>query len=427
MWRAIAAFEKRSSRESGSCVGLEIAVARFAMESGRAVSDRHRIPSLDGLRAISIVMVFIAHLAGTARFPLSAGTGNFLGLGELGVHVFFVISGYLITRLLLDELNTHGRVNLAAFYLRRTLRIFPPYYVYLAVVFVSGSLSVLQLAPHDIAHGLTYTSNYYPERSWFLGHTWSLSVEEQFYLLWPALLMLAGRRRAILIAAWTVVLVPLVRLGSWELMRWASDGIGHRFETVADAIAVGCVLAGIRPWLHRSAVYMRALASPWFVAVPLIVVAANLLHDHPVAYFLGGLFLTNVGAAACLDRCVTFASGRVGRFLNARPMVFVGSISYSLYLWQQLFLNRSSANAMSTFPLNLALAVCAALASYHVVERPSLQLRRWIESRRDDERHVVVTRSNRKIFAPFKVRCASGAVAKIGQQAARGGRGLRVR
>ena len=342
-----------------------------------------RIPSLDGLRAISIVMVLLAHLSGTRGFPVAAATGNFLGLGELGVHVFFVISGYLITRLLMDELDAHGRISLGGFYLRRTLRIFPPYYVYLAVVFVMGLAGWIQLASHDIAHGLTYTSNYYPGRSWFLGHTWSLSVEEQFYLLWPALLVLAGRRRAVAIAALTVLMVPVIRLASWEFMRWSGDGIGHRFETVADAIAIGCVLAGIRPWLHRSPAYLRALESPFFLAVPLIVFAANLLHDHPVVYWTVGLFVVNIGVAACLDWCVTLPAGRIGRFLNTAPLVFVGSMSYSLYLWQQLFLNRSSSNTMSAFPFNLALAVAAALASFYLVERPSLRLRRWIEKRRD--------------------------------------------
>ena len=338
-----------------------------------------RIPSLDGLRAISIVMVLFAHLAGTRGFPVTAGAGNLLGLGELGVHVFFVISGYLITRLLMDELDQHGRISLKHFYFRRTLRIFPPYYAYLGVAFLMGLAGFLQLASHDLAHGLTYTSNYYPGRSWFLGHTWSLSVEEQFYLLWPALIVLAGRRRAVVFAALTVLLVPVIRLASWELMRWSGDGIGHRFETVADAIAIGCLLAGSRPWLHRSVVYLRALASPYFAVVPLVVFVASLLHDHPVVYFTVALFVVNIGIAACLDWCVTFSEGRIGAMLNAAPMVFVGTMSYSLYLWQQLFLNRSSAHAISTFPLNLVLAVTAALASYYVVERPSLRLRRRIE------------------------------------------------
>jgi peptidoglycan/LPS O-acetylase OafA/YrhL len=164
-------------------------------------------------------------------------------------------------------------------------------------------------------------------------------------------------------------------------MRWSGDGIGHRFETVADAIAIGCLLAGIRPWLHRSSAYLRMLGSPGFVAVPLLVIAANLLHDHPVVYFTAALFIVNIGVAACVDWCVTFSEGRVGRMLNATSVVFVGTMSYSLYLWQQIFLNRSSANSISTFPLNLVLAVTAAVASYYLVERPSLRLRRRLEKR----------------------------------------------
>jgi peptidoglycan/LPS O-acetylase OafA/YrhL len=188
----------------------------------------------------------------------------------------------------------------------------------------------------------------------------------------------------------------VVRTGSWELIRWSGDGIGHRFETVADAMAVGCLLAGARDWLHRSPWYVRALGSRWFVLAPLIAIAGNLLHDHPVANFLVGMTVMNVGAAMTIDWCVTYPQGRIGRMLNAAPLVFVGGISYSLYLWQQIFLNRASANSISTFPLNLVLAFGAALASYYVVERPSLRLRRRIESGWDRRAatapgHVVVS------------------------------------
>src|SRR5439155_2931926 len=182
-----------------------------------AAAER-RIPSLDGLRAISITLVLVSHLAGTRNFPLSATTGNFLGLGEFGVIVFFVISGFLITGLLLDELARTDRIRLGRFYFRRTLRIFPPYYMLIAVLAVAGAAGVIQLAPHDVARTMTYTSNYYAGRSWFVGHTWSLSVEEQFYLLWPAVLLLAGTRRAFVIAGAVVLLAPVVRVGEWELL-----------------------------------------------------------------------------------------------------------------------------------------------------------------------------------------------------------------
>jgi peptidoglycan/LPS O-acetylase OafA/YrhL len=142
-------------------------------------------------------MVLLAHPPEHAAFRCPRPPAA-CSAGELGVHVFFVISGFLITGLLMEELALSGRISLSRFYLRRTLRIFPAYYAYLAIAFLAAVAGWVQLAPHDLMHGLSYTSNYYPSRSWFLGHTWSLSVEEQFYLLWPALVVLTGPRRAVL-------------------------------------------------------------------------------------------------------------------------------------------------------------------------------------------------------------------------------------
>jgi peptidoglycan/LPS O-acetylase OafA/YrhL len=339
------------------------------------LSER-RIPSLDGLRAVSIALVLLAHLAGTRFFPLDSAAGSFWNFGDLGVRVFFVISGFLITGLLLSEMAATGRVHLGRFYFRRTLRIFPPYYVYLAAVTAAAGAGAVQLAPHDGIHAVSYTSNYYAERSWFVGHTWSLSVEEQFYLLWPAVLILAGVRRGIWIAALVVLTAPVIRVLEWNLLPAFAAGIGHRFETVADAIAVGCVLAGVREFLHRHRLYMRALASPLFVVVPLAALLGSLTHDHPQVWFGAGMTVTNVCIALIIDWSVTFHQGRVGRLLNAAPLVFVGWISYSLYLWQQPFLNRASASDLTAFPVNLSLAVLCALASYFFIERPSLALRK---------------------------------------------------
>ena len=340
-----------------------------------------RIPSLDGLRAISIGFVFLGHLAGTRGFPVSSVMGNATGIAELGVHVFFVISGYLITRLLLQEVERHGRIDLGRFYLRRTLRIFPPYYALIIVLVLANIAGMITLAPHDALRAVTYTTNYDADRSWYVGHTWSLSVEEQFYLLWPAVMLLARPRKALIAAACVVLCVPVVRVATWELMRWSADGIGHRFETVADAIAIGCVLAGVRTRLHQRPAYLRFLSSPLFIFIPVLTLAANLLHDHPVVYFGAAFTIVNIGVALIIDWCVTFEDGRIGRLLNARPLVFVGWLSYSLYLWQQLFLNRESDAVTASFPLNLGLAVIAALASYYMVEQPALRLRRRLEGR----------------------------------------------
>ena len=361
---------------SGYCTACRVSQELI----GERLATSGRIPSLDGLRAVSIGLVLLAHLVGTRSFPLTVESGQVLALGELGVHVFFVISGFLITRLLLEELGITGRNSLPDFYFRRTMRIFPAYYFFLLVLAALAWGGIVQLTSGDMAHALTYTSNYYSARSWLVGHTWSLSVEEQFYLLWPALVVMAGRRRALWLAALAVAFAPMIRIASWELMRSSGDGIGHRFETVADAIAVGCVLAGARDWLHQLPSYRRLLASRLFVLVPCLAVAGSLLYDHPVAHFLIGISVMNLAIAASLDWCVTFGSGRVGRVLNWAPLVFVGTISYSLYLWQQLFLNRMSGAPTAAFPLNLMLACVAALTSYYLVEKPALRLRRRLEA-----------------------------------------------
>ena len=156
-----------------------------------------RIASLDGLRAISIGLGLLGHLAGTRFFPLTSAAGDFFALAETGVLIFFIISGFLITTLLLHELDNSGRINLLKFYFRRTLRIFPPYYFLIAVLLVLRFLGYISLSNYDVLHAFTYTSNYFYPEGWYLGHPWSLSVEEQFYLLWPAILLLSGKRKAV--------------------------------------------------------------------------------------------------------------------------------------------------------------------------------------------------------------------------------------
>jgi len=343
--------------------------------------EHGRIPSLDGLRGISILMVLLGHLAGTRGFPLSAAAGNRTAVAEIGVHVFFVISGFLITGLLLAELATTDRIRLGRFYFRRTLRIFPPYYALLAALLAAQTAGVLLLAPGDMAHAVTYTSNYDAARSWPIGHTWSLGVEEQFYLLWPACLVLLGARRGLAAAVLVVLATPLVRLAELQLFPAYIDGIGARFETIADAIAIGCVLACARAWLHRQAAYLRFLTSPAFVLVPLAIFAGSMTGQHPHIAYVIGFPLANVATALAVDWAVTCPERLAGRLLNARPLVFIGLISYSLYLWQQPFLNRTGAAAWNVFPLNILLAFIFAVASYYIVERPSLAFRRRLERR----------------------------------------------
>ena len=117
--------------------------------------------------------------------------------GRLGVQIFFVISGFLITSLLLREKESTGSISLKLFYARRTLRIFPAFYLFFITIAVLSYLRLIELPRYDLLHAATYTMNYSGNGTWWMGHLWSLSVEEQFYFVWPSLMFLIGTRNAL--------------------------------------------------------------------------------------------------------------------------------------------------------------------------------------------------------------------------------------
>lgn len=353
--------------------------------SGQAPGDRdRRIPSLDGLRAISIALVLLAHASLTPGFPhwMRDAIAPF-GLGNLGVRVFFVISGFLITGLLVREHATKGRISLRSFYLRRTFRIFPAYYAYLFCVLVAAALRWLPpVPPKALLHALTYTVNYTDIGTWMTAHFWSLSVEEQFYLLWPPILVWLGIRGGFRAATAFVLLSPVVRILLYQFVPSWHDVMGTSFESVGDAIATGCLLSYWRDGLWARGWYRRLLSSGWVVLIPLAVVALTVLDGRPRFSFALGIPMKNIGIAIMLDWSVRFPASRVGRFLNAPAVAFVGVLSYSLYVWQQLFIVHDFGSRWLRFPLNLGWAFLAALLSYHLVEQPALRLRARIERRR---------------------------------------------
>jgi len=345
-----------------------------------AADDRGRIPSLDGLRAVSIALVLYGHLEsghGFVQGKLTAWLGD---VAHLGVTVFFVISGFLITSLLKSERERTQKISLKNFYLRRALRIFPAFYVFILALILASAVGWIHLSGTDLAVALTYTVNYYPDRSWNIGHLWSLSIEEQFYLLWPFAFVLLGERRALIAAAIAFLAGPLVRVAMAVL--FAHDSALRDLEifpAMADSIAIGCALALLRPRLIAQAWYVRMTASAWLAPILLsMIFLINSQLRHPVVDLFGWPIVL-LAIAILVEASTRHADSWAGRFLNCRPVVFVGVLSYSLYLWQQPFLNRHLDAPFTRFPLNLALAIGAALLSYFLIERPLIGVRRRLE------------------------------------------------
>jgi peptidoglycan/LPS O-acetylase OafA/YrhL len=332
-----------------------------------------RLPSLDGLRAVSIALVIYGHTTGTRGFPI---TKERFGIAEVGVRVFFIISGFLITTLLLQEINATGTVSLRGFYRRRVLRIFPAFYTYWFITLALVMAGLLVIPYREMAYAATYTINYVADRPWNLGHIWSLAVEEQFYALWPLALFLLGRKRAFWLAGGVLLLVPPVRVAQFFLWPTHRSGITEEFQTIADCIAAGCLLAGCRDWLWGRASYRRFITSWKFWLAPCAIVITSFMGAHPLLNWLIAIPVFNIAIALCIDRWTRVPhTDPVALFLNWKPVAFVGVLSYSLYLWQQPFLDRYSYHTWNRFPINIVLAFVFALGSYYAIERPFLNLR----------------------------------------------------
>jgi peptidoglycan/LPS O-acetylase OafA/YrhL len=350
----------------------------IAAAAVRQKSKRELVPSLDGLRAISIALVLIGHAGGTRGLPrIDFGVGSY---ARLGVIVFFVISGFLITMLLQAEHARKGCVSLKLFYMRRALRLFPAAYAYLTCISFLWMADLIALRGSDLWHAATYTVNYLPDRSWQVGHLWSLSVEEQFYLLWPLAFVTMRPGNAARMAAAVMIVGPVARAARRTFLAGTPYQDMEMFPMVADSLATGCLLAYARGWLEGRSWYLR-LFQPWRSAGLLaLILLINRYMDYTVVR-VAGTSVVNLGIAVLIHRCVYSHGDPVGRILNWRPVAFIGTLSYSLYLWQQLFLNRDSTAWINAFPQNLVFTAAAALCSYLFLEKPLMQLRRRLGDR----------------------------------------------
>lgn len=320
------------------------------------MSDRVRSPGLDGVRGISFLMVFWMHLAFAGAPDLPALPS---WVGRQGVVVFFVLSGYLITRRLLEH------PGLARFYWRRCWRIFPAFYTYLGVVLGLWAIGWYRLESRAVAAAATYWINWLPgERGWPLSHLWSLAVEEQFYLFWPLLLSWHQRRR--LAAEPTLLLILL----AWPLQHWWRKGeLGPESAVQAltlvsfDSILWGCLAAllsqrGLKAPNSRIPAAILVVLYGWPQVFPGFL--ASPIRGFCIAWLLWGL-TDNPGH-------------RLVRMLEWRGLVWLGQRSYALYLWHMPCCDPRLLPMLGWPTATLATLALAEL-SYRFIETPGMKRR----------------------------------------------------
>jgi peptidoglycan/LPS O-acetylase OafA/YrhL len=335
----------------------------------------HNIPTLDGWRAVAIIMVIVCHL-------MPSTNSDWMWCGATGVDIFFGLSGFLITRLLLQEHDRTGQISLRGFYHRRVFRILPPMFAFLIVIALSG----LFRSKLEVASTLLFFRNYLPDDgTTFTRQLWSLSVEEHFYLIWPGLLILLGIPRTKNLVGYFAFGIALWRLVA-PTMLWANvTGISPSLRTDfrLDSLLWGCVVAFIlqdKASKSKLTSTLRPLA--WILIVSAII-APHFVYRIPILepFMLIGTFVIPMLTPFVLAGTVLHPQWILSRFLEFSVMKWIGKLSYSIYLWNALFLMDGKFHTQSMC-INIIIVAAVASLSYYFLELPMIRLGQTISRRR---------------------------------------------
>jgi peptidoglycan/LPS O-acetylase OafA/YrhL len=360
-------------------------------QSSRLLGHR---PGLDGLRAIAVGLVLLHH---TAAILIPAEAEGFFSGGFLGVDLFFVLSGFLITTLLLERRERREARPLRSFYARRALRLLPA-----VAALLVGNLLVAVVEEEGVSSALksfgvvfTYTTNWallyaFGDLSPNLSHLWSLAIEEQFYAIWPLVLLGAlslglVRRRM----AWLCIALALAA-AIWRAALYQSGtewlAIYIRTDARADALLIGAALALVRPDVMLGRIHPRVRSAAGTVALVVFIAIASAVHGDSGSLYLGGYTVVALlaGALITIELAGPWA---LHSALSSRPMVYVGRLSYSLYLWHFLVFrvvdqHVADSSTASRLALGWGLTAAVSVASFRLVERPALRVKDRIGRRR---------------------------------------------
>jgi peptidoglycan/LPS O-acetylase OafA/YrhL len=322
-----------------------------SVQTAKPAITSGRIPALDGWRGIAILLVLFDHIQ-------VAITGHYIhpwmNTGQHGVTIFFVLSGFLITSKLIE-----GPIDIKQFFIRRFFRLMPAAWAYLAtLLFLNRMTGVSFMTWPEIRACLLFYRNMV-HISGNAGHFWSLSLEEQFYLVWPCLLILAGARRCRWIAGVGACGCALYRWHFWS--HYDRLGPNCMSQVRADALLVGCLMALL---LSNPRVRVASIRWAKWTATPALIM---LLFCVARFQWLPPL-REGIAIAVLISMCVLFPYAIWTRLLSWQPLAWLGVVSYSIYLWQELFVHLGHGTGSLPY-ICIGLPVFA-LGSYYLIERP---------------------------------------------------------
>lgn len=340
------------------------------------------IPTLDGWRAVAIIAVVLDHAIAYGVGALHPRLLAVTRIGQNGVSLFFAISGFLICSRLIEEEKASGKIGLGGFYIRRASRILPAALVYLAILGALGFVGVVAVSSKEWWASVFFYRNYLPpgaiDRGWggYTIHYWSLAVEEHFYFLWPAILLVSGCRRAKWAAGGLAILDWIWRL--WDsrhgFIAKLLPGllVGARTDVRISGLIMGCLAALILANPGRLSRY-RKYVTPWTWTLCVAgYIALQFVYRRHNYTLLESILLASIVSGTVALPSMTFAG-----LLEMKWMRWIGRLSYSIYLWQQFFLLPGAKYPMSIlqrFPINLLALVAVAGLSYRYIERPMIRI-----------------------------------------------------
>ena len=363
------------------------------MSTAESHPVQEKIRGFDGLRGLAVIAVILTHMGMYAiwvkKGVLSTGALPMVN-GDAGVHVFFVLSGFLITALLVQEVQSTGTVSIRRFYMRRILRIFPLYFLVVGLVAAMQVVGNAEVPDRAFLYALSYTVNFMPRADYagVFGHLWSLAVEEHYYLVWPFVFgALFLRRRGLLLALAALVLALFVYLQGAGLNAFrAAYFVDYWTVTAGASIVIGSVFGILATARGLPLGLTTALRSPatLFLAVLLY---AHTAWGGSLPWELGKP-VRALGVGLLLCYIAAHQESLVTRVLDLPPLRYLGVISYGVYLWQGFFLSTNPGRtATQTWPPRSQLAGLVLLAlvaplSYQGFEKPILRLKRRFAAQR---------------------------------------------
>jgi peptidoglycan/LPS O-acetylase OafA/YrhL len=343
------------------------------------------IKGFNAIRAFSVLLVVLTHLDLSEWIPNT----DFVMMrvwpmmsGEFGVLMFFVLSGFLITKILLHEKDKFGFISLKKFYIRRFLRLFPPLILFFILLGIAYWNGLMQDAVLSIGYGIFYVYNFVPKSLYFpeMGHLWSLGVEEQFYILWPFVLTIFKK---ITTVKWIVYGTVVI---SGFLTFWFAHSLLSQnyfterwFIPASIPILIGC-LAAI---LHHTQPQLTLKISSTKWAFVLMVLCFSFTLYVPSELVRIGFLFRAIAVALLLLYIVHNQHKKWMCILEWKPLVYVGTISYGIYIYQGFFLRTGGGSEIwfQKYPLNIILAVLLAILSYELIEKPILQFKKKFETK----------------------------------------------